>query len=68
MQNWKQQRFVVLTGLISDIAVMLTSIQYWTENQDKLDQWCRENKCKQEGMIVIFPDEKTLSIFCLEWS
>ena len=68
MQDWKYKRFVILTGLITDIAVLLSDVQYWADNSDKLTAWCDNNNCRQEGMIVIFPDEKTLSIFCLQWS
>lgn len=68
MQDWKFKRFVVLTGLITDIAVLLSDVQYWADNSDKLTEWCNDNNCRQEGMLIIFPNEKTLSIFCLQWS
>ena len=68
MQGWNEQRFVVLSALITDIAILLSDFSYWAENQDKLDQWCLENHSRREGVIVIFPDEKTLSLFCLQWS
>lgn len=68
MEGWNERRFVILTGLISDIAVLLSDYNFWSDNADKLEQWCEDNNCQQEGMIVVFPDEKTLSLFCLQWS
>lgn len=68
MQDWKNRRFVVLSGLITDIAVLLTDVQYWADNYELLNDWCRLNNARQEGMTVIFPDDKTLSLFCLKWS
>jgi hypothetical protein len=72
MEDWKNKRFIVLTGLIQDFdwrySVLLSDYNFWADNADKLAQWCTENNCKQEGMLVNFPDEKTLSLFCLRWS
>jgi hypothetical protein len=68
MEGWKNQKFFVLTGMITDIAILLSDFKFWVDNADKLEQWCRENNCRQEGMLVIFPDKKTLSMFCLQWS
>lgn len=68
MQDWKDRRFVVLSGLITDIAVLLSDVQFWADNYEELGEWCRLNNSRQEGMIVIFPDNKTLSLFCLQWS
>jgi len=72
MEDWKNKRFIVLTGLIQDFdweySVLLSDYNFWADNADKLSRWCEENNCKQEGMLVIFPNEKMLSLFCLRWS
>jgi hypothetical protein len=68
MQDWQKQRFVVLSELITDIGVLLSDFNYWANNADKLAEWCENNNCRQEGMLVIFPDKQTLSLFCLRWS
>ena len=68
MEDWKDKRFVILTGLVSDIAVLLSDYNYWADNTDKLTEWCENNNCRQEGMLVFFPDIKTLSLFCLTWA
>lgn len=68
MKDWQTKRFVILTDIVSDIAILLSDFNFWGENADKLSQWCKENNCRQEGMVVVFPDEKTLSLFCLQWS
>lgn len=68
MEDWACRRFVVLSGMVTDIAILLTDVSFWADHHQELTDWCELNNAKQEGMLVIFPDEKTLSIFCLQWS
>lgn len=68
MKGWREKKFVVLQGLVSDIAVLLTDIQFWADHHEELNNWCEEHNSRQEGMMIVFPDAKTLSIFCLRWS
>lgn len=72
--DWKIKRFAVAeNSLFGDslsqgqMLVILTQIQFWAEYEKDLDQWCVENHAERQGMTVLLPDEKTLTLFSLRW-
>lgn len=48
-------------------AVLLNDYKYWDANQRELTEWCKQTNSVQEGMLLMFPDERTLTMFCLRW-
>lgn len=72
LADWKKNRFILAENYLHDFKdqhlVILTDFGYWTESLDKLQEWCNNNNCKQEGMTVRIPDDKTLTLFMLKWS
>lgn len=65
-----QERFFIVPDVLTDETnmVILTDFRYWADNEDSLRNWCAENNTQFVGMTVIFPDERTLTAFCLKWS
>ena len=70
--DWKTNRFIVAESALHDYVdgylVILTDFAFWTLEIDNLTEWCYNNKCKQEGMTVLIPTDKTLMMFILRWS
>ena len=64
-----QERFIVLPDVLTPdvFMVILTDISYWSINETKLRQWCRDNNSEFVGMTVLFPDPRTLTAFVLRW-
>lgn len=48
--------------------VILTDIEYWNDNYDKLQFWCNHNHGTVKGMLVALPTSHALIAFCLRWS
>lgn len=69
--DWKRNRFIVgdnyLTGVPGKFLIVLTDLQFWAENIEKLVVWCRIYKCDHQGMTVTIPDDETLTLFNLRW-
>ena len=71
LADWKTNRFIVAGQMLHDYddhIVVLTDISFWTYNLDNLIEWCNNNNCKQEGMTVLIPTDKLLTMFILRWS
>lgn len=71
MQDWKNRRFAVAENYLIDGStklVILTEIDFWSENYETLKQWCIEHRCLAKGMTVEIPNDQTLTLFCLRWS
>jgi len=68
--SWKESRFIIAPAALVDIEklVILTDYTYWIDHTDELLKWCTEYRAEQQGMTVVFPDEKTLMAFVLRWS
>ena len=71
MQDWKENRFVVVESALIDITdgnlIILTDVAYWNENYELLHEWCADNDASVQGMTVTCNDI-TLTAFCLRWS
>lgn len=64
-----QERFIVVPSQLTDTEkmVILTDIQFWSDHEQQLHQWCNSNNSEFVGMTVVFPDERTLTAFLLKW-
>ena len=64
-----QERFIVVPNVLTDSyrMVILSDWNYWTDHEDALRSWCKDNVSDITGMTVTFPDSKTLTAFCLRW-
>ena len=70
-QHWKDSRFVTVGYDLLDgpeTLVILSDISFWSLHEQELEAWCNQYGAVQTGMTVAFPDEKTLTAFCLRWS
>ena len=67
--NGYLQKFIVAPEYLTDheLLIVLTDIAFWNIYYDDLQVWCKENNSKREGMVVVVPDETTLTAFCLRW-
>lgn len=65
-----QERFIVVPFVLTDTEqmVILTDIHYWADHETELREWCRDNGSAFVGMTVVFPNDSTLTAFCLTWS
>jgi hypothetical protein len=71
--DWKTNRFIIADSVLhEDLGhlLILTDYNFWgtEETSDKLLAWCSRNKCKMQGMTLILPTDKLLTMFILEWS
>jgi hypothetical protein len=69
--DWKSNRFVLVDfGLLGkpDLLVVLTDLNFWTNNTDKLLEWCGVYGARVKGMTVEFDNTEQLTMFCLRWS
>jgi hypothetical protein len=41
---------------------------YWSAHYQDLADWCKETDSQVQGMTVVVPNEKVLTLFCLRWS
>jgi hypothetical protein len=68
-----QKRFIIADSIVAESLglpgiVVLSSIDFWTDNYEDLIAWCANNNADVQGMTVNIHDEKTLTAFCLRWS
>jgi hypothetical protein len=70
-EDWKKGRFTIVDATMIDITdanlVILTDIEYWNDNYDALQLWCKEYGAEVRGMTVTLTDQ-ALTAFCLRWS
>lgn len=64
-----KERFIVFPDVLvnNDQMVILTDYKYWTDNEDTLRAWCKDNHSDFVGMTVTFPNQQTLTAFLLRW-
>lgn len=64
-----KERFIVVPDVLTDdeSMVILTDIQYWSDRETELRQWCVENNSQFVGMTVVFPNTPSLTAFILKW-
>ena len=67
MEDWCDEKFVVV-DIDSEHIIVLSDIEFWVNNYEKLADWCKMNKCKLSGMTVTIPEPKIVSLFVLTWS
>lgn len=73
--DWKNKKFVVTKNFVYEhsltpqfeLLIVLAALGFWAEHVEDLDQWCKDNNAKREGMTVLIPDQKTLTLFALRW-
>lgn len=73
--EWKNKKFVVTKNFVYEnsltpqfeLLVILAAVGFWATNVDDLDKWCKDNHALREGMTVLIPDQKTLTLFALRW-
>lgn len=65
-----KERFIVVPDVLTDNEqmVILTDYNYWAGVVGDLQKWCVDNSSNFTGSIVVFPNQKTLTAFCLRWS
>jgi hypothetical protein len=69
--DWKSNRFVLVDFELlgkPDLLVVLTDLNFWTNNTDKLLEWCDVYGVRVKGMTVEFDNTEQLTMFCLRWS
>lgn len=67
--NAKSVKFLIAPKYLTDQElIILTDLEFWNLNFDKLQEWCKLNNSEQQGMTVVLPNRKTLTAFCLQWS
>jgi hypothetical protein len=47
---------------------MLADIEFWSEHERELDEWCKKNFCRRQGMIVTALNDYGYILFGLKWS
>lgn len=47
--------------------IFLTDWLYWNDKYDALVQWCDQYDCGIEGLAVNVPNQRTLSLWLLQW-
>jgi F0F1-type ATP synthase epsilon subunit len=69
-EDWKNRRFIAVEASIIDISddmlVILTDVEYWNDNYDALQEWCKDYEAEVRGMTVTL-SEQALTAFCLRW-
>lgn len=70
MQNWKENRFIVVSDELglTEYLIILTDVSFWNHHYEELKDWCDENNCTQQGMTVASNSEQSITAFCLRWS
>jgi len=66
-----KEKFVVIPANLlegNEKMVILADYNFWSDHEDELRQWCRENNSVFAGMTVTVPNEQTLTVFCLRWA
>ena len=69
--EWKTQRFISPDPDLVDSSawlVILTDLEFWTNNLDQLYEWCNTNGATVSGMAVEFKTKQDLTLFTLKWS
>jgi hypothetical protein len=71
--HWKTNRFIVADPNIlelDEILIVLTDYKFWAQQHiaDQLLTWCKEYECEMQGMTVLIPNKKTLTVFMLRWA
>lgn len=69
--DWKKNRFVTVGYDLLDgpeMLVILTDVKFWSSHEQELQTWCDNTGSIMTGMTVAFPNEQTLTAFCLRWS
>jgi hypothetical protein len=70
--EWKRQRFIVAKKYLvlypSGHLMILTDVNYWSENYQSLIEWCDRYGAEHAGMTVTVPSDELLTIFLLRWS
>ena len=63
-------RFIIAPNELVDQEqlIILTDVQYWTDNWDALNQWCLSRDADTAGMAVVLGSERTLVEFILRWA
>ena len=70
-EHWQNNRFIIANDILEedyDHIVVLTDVQYWVDNYEELTDWCSKNGGEVSGMVIEFPNELTMLLFCLRWS
>lgn len=70
-RTWKSSRFIAIDSALVDtlsIVILLTDLEFWSNNINDLLEWCNINGGRVKGMTVEFDDEKHFVLFLLRWS
>jgi hypothetical protein len=64
-----KERFVAIPNVLTDEynMIILTDIQFWSEHENELRQWCQDNDSEFVGMTVTFSNLRALTAFILKW-
>lgn len=74
LNDWGHQKFVVYPNnnygpsYFYSHYVILTDLQFWIENWDKLTEWTEEAGGEVTGMVLHLPNDRVVTEFCLKWS
>jgi hypothetical protein len=69
--DWKKNKFVTVGYDLLDgpeMLVILTDVKFWALHEQELQTWCDHTGAIMTGMTVTFPNEQTLTAFCLKWA
>jgi hypothetical protein len=71
LADWKTSKFILVKNILTDTSdhvIVLSDIKFWTEYYTELQDWCKKQNAKVEGMTVSINTDKTLTLFILRWS
>jgi hypothetical protein len=64
-------RFVVFDQIYGiHRGVVIADFAWWVGVEDQVREWCLDNhiRTQQQGMVIIFDDDESFTMFILRWS
>lgn len=71
MSDLNRERFIIVPDDLLDPhqnMIVLSDYNFWAERTDELDLWCRERNLSRQGMVVVLPNNQSVTEFVLRWS
>lgn len=71
-QEWKDTKFLVADSKLCDTMdenlIILTDVEYWNDNYEKLKEWCKEIGDGEVRGMTFTCNETTLTAFALKFA
>jgi hypothetical protein len=71
LSDWKNQKFVIADSSLNDnpgYLIILADFGFWVTHMQNLENWCKDNDGKIQGMTLNLPTEQSLAAFLLKWT